>query len=164
MSKPIVINTGAYFEWHVKLVAGVMMVVGFAWITQNLIAGILLIIISVVPFGMNYFLLIDPERRMYQDGVSFFGFRSGASKRYQRVEYLFLKENKVTRRYNSRIQSSAVTDLEFDGYIRFSEREKIHLCSNTDREVVMKELTALSATLKVQIFDYTRDGGIVVHG
>ena len=85
------------------------------------------------------------------------GVRFGKKVKYRDVEYLFVKMNKVSRTFTSRIQSTTISDNEFDGYIRFSEQEKIHLFSNRNRMVVLKKMTPLAQAIGVQIIDYTRE-------
>jgi hypothetical protein len=155
MKKVMSLKTGSYFEWHMKIAGAVFILVGIAWISQNLIGGALLIIAGLSTFLINYHFTIDTKEKVYQDGLTIFGLKLGRKNKYQSVEYLFLKTGKASRTYNSRIQSSIITYLEFNGYIRFSEDKKVHLISAKAKQDAIDKLVPLSNFLNVQIVDYT---------
>jgi hypothetical protein len=157
MKKAFALNTGSYFEWHIKLVGVFFVLAGVAWISQNLIGGIFIIVAGLSTFFTHYHFIIDVEKKVYNDGVTIFGLRLGRTNTYENVEYLFVKPQKVTRTYHSRIQSATIKDIEFNGYVRFSENEKIHLVAAKTKQEVIDKLVPLSNYIKVQIVDYTRE-------
>jgi hypothetical protein len=162
MKKGIVFNTGSYFEWHIKIVGAAFILIGIVWISQNVIGGLLLITAGVTTFATNYHFMIDHQRKIYRDGVTILGVNFGSKIRYQSVEYLFVKAQKISRTYNSRIRSTTVAGTEYNGYIRFTEKEKVNLFSAHHKDDVVKKLTQLSNVLKVQIVDYTGEVSDVI--
>lgn len=58
---------------------------------------------------------------------------------------------------NSMLSTSTIHVAVYDGYLRISENNKIHLLTSRNKEAVMKKLKALSALLQVDILDYTAD-------
>jgi hypothetical protein len=157
MKKIFAINTGPYFEWHIKLVGGFFVLAGVAWISQNLIGGALIIVAGLATFFTHYHFIIDVEKKLYREGLTIFGLRVGGTNKYQNVEYLFVKPQTVSRNYHSRIQSATIKDTEYNGYVRFSQNEKVHLIAAKTKQDVVDKLGPLSNFLKVQIVDYTRE-------
>jgi hypothetical protein len=155
--KSISVNTGEYFPWHVKLVAGFIALAGITQVQSNLILGSVLILGGIIIFTTRYYFQIDMQNKRYRDGVSVMGLKLGDKKSFDAIEYLFIKSNKVSRTYNSRVTTKTIAGIEFDGYIKFSEDEKIHLFRNKERQIVLDKLLHLSRLTETSVMDYTRE-------
>lgn len=99
---------------------------------------------------------VDLNSKTYQEYTWFLGVRFGKVESFHKIEYVFLKENKVSQNMSARLASATVHSEVFDGFIRFSESDKVHVFRGRTKESVMKQLTALSAQLQVDILDYTK--------
>lgn len=101
-------------------------------------------------------LLLDLAEKTYREYLWILGIRLGKAESFSRIEYVFLKENKVSQNMTARLASTTVRSEVFDGFIRFSETDKVHVFRGKTKEAVMKKLTDLSARLNVDILDYTK--------
>jgi len=101
-------------------------------------------------------LLVDINSRTYQEYVSLLGIRFGRKVSFHRIEYLFLKRNNVSQKMSARLASTTVHSEVFDGFIRFSETEKVRVYREKTKDALMKKLLELSARLSVDILDYTK--------
>ena len=70
-------------------------------------------------------------------------------------EALFIKKNKVSETMQLRVASSTVQREVFDGYLKFSELNKIHLLTLSSRDKLVTKLKSLSSQLKTRIIDYS---------
>lgn len=54
-----------------------------------------------------------------------------------------------------RIASSTIQKEVYDGYLKFSEKDKIHLLTKDNKNDLIAKLKVMSAALKVKIVDYS---------
>ena len=54
-----------------------------------------------------------------------------------------------------RVASTTIRKDVYDGYLKFSEQEKIHLITKDSKKDLVKKLREISASLKVKIIDYS---------
>ena len=98
---------------------------------------------------------IDRQNKTCQDYTWLLGIRLGETTTFDRIEYLFLKSNNVRQNMSARVASNTFHFQVFDGFIRFSETEKVHLFRSRDKAAVMKSLTDASQKMNLDILDYT---------
>ena len=98
---------------------------------------------------------IDRQNKTCQEYTWLLGIRLGETTSFDRIEYLFLKSNHVRQNMSSRVASNTFHFQVFDGFIRFSETEKVHLFRSRDKAAVMKSLTDAARKVNVDILDYT---------
>jgi hypothetical protein len=147
-----------YFPWPVRFAGGViLMLLAIArMLPSPLLASVLLILAAVI-LTTHYGVHIDLSKGTYKEYVWLLGWKNGKKISFKAIDYLFVKTNKVTRNYNSRVQRAAITNVEYDGYMRISESEKIHLINADTKQEVVKKLIPLKNYLKTRFIDYTRD-------
>lgn len=156
MKTKLVINTGNYFPWTIKFGGALLLIIGTVAAVQNIILVSLFILSGGILLTTRYQLEIDFTNKRFKDYVFVMGLKFGPRKSFTAIEYLFIKSGNVSRTYNSKIHSTTITDVEYDGYIKFSEKDKIHLCSSKNRKTVINKLRKLSDHLDIRIFDYTK--------
>jgi hypothetical protein len=66
-----------------------------------------------------------------------------------------VKTNREKTVLHSQIQTTTFRNTVFDGYIRFSETEKILLFRSKNKEEVIKKLQPISVQLQLRVVDYT---------
>jgi hypothetical protein len=146
-----------YFEWPLKIVGIALFLFAIATVTVLPIVALIMFITGVVILTSHYGLHINKTTLTYKEYTWFLFWKIGKEVKFDQIEYLYIKANKVSRTYNSRIQSATITDVEYDGYIKFSETEKIHITHARKREQLIAKLSPLKKYLNVKILDYTRE-------
>lgn len=105
----------------------------------------------------HYRLCFDLRQKRYSHYVWILGFRVGDWHHFDHIEYLFIKQNRMRQNLNSMTMSRTIYLNVFDGYLRISETNKIHLITSVTKEPVKKKLLALAQLLQVDVVDYTTD-------
>lgn len=121
----------------------------------HILAKIPFLIVGVALITSHYRLRFDWAKNAYYDYVWVLGLRFGRWEPFDHIEYLFIKKNQMRQNLNSMLSTSTIHVAVYDGYLRISENNKIHLLTSRNKEVVVKKLKALSALLQVDILDYT---------
>ena len=122
----------------------------------NMAVGVITILIGVIIMTTHYRVKIDFENKTYQEYLRILGFKDMETKTsFDHIEYLFIKKNQVSQTLNSQIRSYTITRPAFDGYLKFSEINKVHVGTDTQRNNLIKKLKQLSAQLNVKIIDYS---------
>jgi hypothetical protein len=146
-----------YFPWTFKLGGVVLLLFAIVAIASSPIIAVLMFVVGLIILTTHYGFHIDKVASTYKEYTWFLFLKIGKEVKFDQIEYLYVKPNKVSRTYNSRIQSATITDIEYDGYIKFSEAEKIHVTHAKKREQVIIKLNLLRKYLNVKVLDYTRE-------
>lgn len=152
-SNQIDFHTSPYFPGSLRTL-GVFLLVG-VFIPGHVFLKLTFVFIGTLLITTHYRLRFDLSRKQYFDYVWILGFRSGSWDRFDRVEYLFIKRNRMRQNLNSMMTSRTIHVAVYDGYLRISEKNKIHLLTSRHKDVVVKKLRALASLLRVDILDYT---------
>jgi hypothetical protein len=145
-----------YFPWTIKIAGIILLPTAIAIISTSPIIAVVMLVTGLIIFTTHYGVCVDKVTSTYKEYTWFLFLKLGKEINFDHVEYLYIKPNKVSRTYNSRIQSATVTDIEYDAYIKFSETEKIHVTHSKHREQVIVKLRKLKDYLNVPILDYTK--------
>ncbi len=148
-------KTSNYFSGVVIIVGVIFSVTGISILFANIIIGLVLLFASVIIFTTHYRLSLDFEKKVFHDYLWILGMKSGEKGNFEAVEYLFIKKSKVSQTMSVRVASATVRKEVYDGYLRFSEEEKIHLLTKDSKKGVEKKLRQISSMLKVRIIDYS---------
>lgn len=140
------------------LVGGILLPFGILLAFVQAAIGFTLIVVGLIT-TTHYRLQIDPVRRYYRDYVWFLGLKIGKPVSFQTIEYFFIKTSRESQTMNSgRIATSTITKQVYDGYLRFSEHDKLHVATKDKLETLISKLTPMSRALNVPIMDYTQAG------
>ena len=157
-------KTSSYFSASAVIFGAILLPVSLAALFANLVLGLVIIVISIVLLTTHYRLEIYFQNMTFRDYVSFLGFlKSGEREHFETVGYLFIKTNRVSQTVNSRISSMTVEKMVYDGYLKFSDEQKIHIASRDDKGRLLKKLQPISNQLNIKIIDYTQGEPLVIY-
>jgi hypothetical protein len=148
-------KTSPFFSGRIIFVGILLAVLGLFVAVKSILAGILLFIVSVLIVTTHYRLRIDFAKKVYFDFVWFLGLKNGDQGKFDEIEYLFIKKSRVSQKMNHIVISSTIQNEIYDGYLKFSNGEKIHLLTKESKDVLLKKLKLISHKLNTRIIDYS---------
>lgn len=148
-------KTSGYFSWTIIFLGFVLAFVGFLFIIENPVVGVIQLLISLIIFTTHYRLKIDFDNKVFHDYLWILGLKNGDKVKFETIEYLFIKKSKVSQTMSVRVASTTIRKEVYDGYLKFSEQEKIHLITKDSKKDLVKKLREISTSLKVKIIDYS---------
>ncbi len=149
-------KTSAYFTGPVFFLGIVLLVATPLVMINNLTAGLIIGIIGFIILTTHYRLKIDTDQKVYQDYVWILGLKkTDSTVRFDNIEYFFIKKNKVSQTMNYEVLSSTIKNEVFDGYLKFSDEDKVHIATEGKKENLIKKLKPLSIKLDLKIIDYS---------
>jgi hypothetical protein len=153
--KPIDFKTSFYFPSSINLAGIVFFAAGVPILMVNLIIGIALCIVSVAIFTTHYRLRIDMKNKTYLDYLWIIGFKVGEEAKFDTIQYLFIKKSIVSQTMHARVASSTIRKEVFDGYLKFSDTDKLHIETKESKDALMKKLNVISGLLNTTVIDYS---------
>jgi hypothetical protein len=129
--------------------------IGIVGVITNLLIGLIILTVCVIIFTTHYRLSVDFDNKIFLDYVWILGVKRGELKKFETIEYLFIKTSTVSQTMNARIASTTIRKEVFDGYLKFSEEDKIHLMTMDNKEDLIQKLKPISEKLNSTIIDYT---------
>ena len=124
----------------------------FRYLDEN---KVIFISLGLLMITSHYRLCFDLRQKRYSHYVWVLGLRVGDWYHFDQIEYLFIKQNRMRQNLNSMTRSKTIYLDVYDGYLRISETDKIHLFTSNRKEPVKKRLLALAQLLHVDVVDYT---------
>lgn len=149
------VRTSNYFSGTIMLLGGVLVVAGMLALTINIFAGVIILMSGLIIFTTHYRMEIDDQKKEYYDYLWILGIKNGERGKYEKIEYMFIKKSLVSQTMNMRVASSTIRKAVYDGYLKLSEQNKIHIASNDSREGIMKVLRMISEPLGLEVVDYS---------
>ncbi len=149
------IKTGTLFPWTFQFIAGIVFLIGLSIIVDRPVLSLCLIAASVFVFSGYTGMEIDKEKSNYREYMSFFFIKSGKKIKYNGIDKIFINSTKVKQQMHTAhtSHSSIFTNLEFNGYLKLENGEKIHLLTKRKKEKLVYELNKIALFLDVQIDD-----------
>jgi len=96
--------------------------------------GVPILLLGVVVATTHYRFTVDITKKVYSEYIWFLGLRLGKTRlNYEAIEYVFIKSSKESQTMNSRVVSNTITKVVFDGYLKFSEDNKVHIATRSSR-------------------------------
>lgn len=148
-------KTSNYFPGYVYYSGFVFVALGLTALNINSIVSVILIFAGLIFITTHYRLTVDLNNKAYHDYVWFLGFRSGEKGKFSMIEYLFITKSNVSQTMQLRGAPSTIHKEVYDGFLKFSEHEKLHLVTLDNKESLIKKLKSISAQLKTNIVDYS---------
>jgi hypothetical protein len=148
--------TSMYFPLGFVAGGAVLFAFGLLIVFVQLWVGVILILIGLVTISTHYRLSFDLSNRTYRDYVWFLGVKVGPSTTFRTIEYFFIKTGRESQTMNMRVVSSTMHKDVFDGFLKFSETDKLHVLTRDSQEAVLRKLMPMSQALNVPIMDYTQ--------
>jgi hypothetical protein len=163
--KPFDFKTSNYFT-------GMPYVAGFVFCAVAILLGIagkfvpggILLLAGLCMITSHYRLLIDFSKNTYVEYVSILGMKTSREPgRFNSIEYLFIKKNRVSQTLNSRVQSTTIQKWRYDGFLKFSEHNKVHIISSENKSAVSEKLRSLAKSLNSRVVDYSNETSVDAH-
>lgn len=133
---------------HVLIFVGMVVMVWVQWMT-----GLCALLIGLFLVSLNYGIQIDTEKKQYLDYLFILGYKKGTWRRYKKVEYFYITSGMVTTTMQLRAASSELAHMEYNGYIKFSEEDKVHLVSSKRKRKVIIFVEKMARDLGAKIKD-----------
>lgn len=157
------LKTAAYFS-------GMIMIAGAALILMSVIVffvkmwlALFLFVCGIVIFTTHYRLRIDLDKKVFFDYVWLLGMKNGEHGTFDHIEYIFIKKSNVSQTMNHRAGSNVLRKEVYDGYLKFSDVNKIHLASRDSKKDLVKQLQPLAMQLNVRVIDYSEGQPYEIH-
>lgn len=149
-------KTSDYFPWHIKLIGGGLAIAGLvALLSALFIGGIIVLSISVLVLSTHYRCQVDLDKKEYHDYLWVLGMKNGEKKKFEAIEYLFIKKNNISQTMGLRAATTTIQKSVYDGYLKFSDIDKIHIVTKDSKENLIIKLRPISTNLKVDIVDFS---------
>ena len=154
--KNIDFKTSLYFPWTFIFFGALLSAGGIALVVSGSpVIGVVLILVGLTFLTTHYRFAINFEKKTYHDYVWILGLKNGEEVRFENIEYLFIKKSQVNQTMSMRVASSTIRKEVYDGYLKFSEKDKVHLLTKDNKEDLISKLRVMSSALKVKIIDYS---------
>lgn len=149
------IRIAPYFPIAGRIGGIIFAFAGLAIATVNVFFGVALVIGGVLLVTTHYRIAIDFNSHTYRDYTWILGLKSGEKRRFERIEYIFINKNKVTQTMSARVISTTIERYDYNGYLKFSETNKIHLRSDANKKVLVAHMQLIAAKLKCKFVDHS---------
>jgi len=151
------IKSGPLVPWHFRFVGLLVLVVGIALLLSKLLLAFILIVIGLFFVSAYEGTEIDEAKKVYREYTSFFFLmKTGKTEGYESIERLFITRGKESQQmYTAHTtHSSTFENVVYNGYVKFSNGEKIHLLSEKNKDKLIKKLIPLKEALSIDIVDH----------
>jgi hypothetical protein len=149
-------KTSLYFPLTFIFFGALLGVGGIALVVSGSpVIGVVLLLVGLVLLTTHYRLAINFDKKTYHDYVWILGLKHGEKVKFENIEYLFIKKSRVSQTMSVRVASSTIQKEVYDGYLKFSEKDKIHLLTKDNKNDLIAKLKEISSALKVKIVDYS---------
>ena len=157
MNDKIDVKFGSLFPWPFRLIAAVVLVVGLSLILEKTFLSIGLILIGGFILSGTEGTEINRIEKSYLDYKSYFFMKSGHKKKYSGIEKIFVSTSKMRQEFYTihTNRSSIYETLEFNGFLKFSNGEKVQLLRKRKKSDLIKELKKVATFLNVPVEDNT---------
>ncbi|RDC63775.1 hypothetical protein [Adhaeribacter pallidiroseus] len=147
------ISGSAYFPAIGLLVFGM----GCFANSNSIFLGVAALVGLFLILTTHYGLEVNVGNKTFKQYLWIVGFKQYKSKAYEIIEYAFVQSGKVRQNLESVAGFNSITISVYNGYIKFSEKDKIHIIQAKDKETVIRRLQVLATDLNLEIVDFTDD-------
>ena len=148
-------RTSGYFSGAMIFLGVVLIFAGLLLLAANELVGLILLVLSVPILTTHYRLRIDFDNKSFHDYIWILGIKRGEKGKFETVEYLFIKTSKVSQTMYLESLSTTIRKDVFDGYLKFSADNKIHLMTLDSKDELIRKLRVIAEKLKARIIDYS---------
>jgi hypothetical protein len=157
MSDKIDVKFGSLFPWPFRLIAVIVLLVGLSLILEKTFLSIGLILVAGFILSGSEGTEINRTEKSYLEYKSFFFMKSGSRKNYGDIEKIFVSTSKMRQEFYTvhTNRSSIFETLEFNGFLKFNNGEKVQLLRKRKKSDLIKELKKVATFLNVRVEDNT---------
>jgi hypothetical protein len=148
-------KTAVFFPRRIVFTGVLLVFAVLLSVLKSLVLGLIIFLACVIIYTTHYRLRIDYTKKIFFDYVWILGLKNGDHGKFERIEYLFIKKSRVSQKMNHIVGSATLQKEIYDGYVKFSDQEKIHLMTKASKNVLLEKLRVISDKLKVRIIDYS---------
>lgn len=98
---------------------------------------------------------IDPANHTYREYNAILFLKKGKTKRYDRIEKIYVNSGKVSRRvYTAHTTSSSIFyNMEYNAYMKLTSSEKVFLFSGRNKNQIVRRAQAIADMLNTAFQD-----------
>jgi hypothetical protein len=151
------IKFGNLFPWTFRFLAAIGLVCSIGIFQLTILGSIILFLASftvLVSSEGTEFNLTNGTMREY---TSYLFFKTGSFKLFAQPEKIFITKGKESEQMHTAHTNHSATfeNIVYNGYLKFSTGEKIHLLRKNNKDQLIKKLSPLSDGLKIDIVDHS---------
>ncbi|MEQ8712667.1 MAG: hypothetical protein RIC80_06600 [Cyclobacteriaceae bacterium] len=147
-------KTTRYFPGTFIFLGVLLAIGGLIALTKTIALGLVLLLAAAFLFTTTYGITIDLSQKKYHDYLWMLGFKKGEWRSFENIEYFFIKQRKASQKMNTMYISSIAHNIIYDGYLRFSEDNKVFIATFEDKAKLIAKLKPLADQLGVDVIDY----------
>jgi hypothetical protein len=132
-----------------------LMVGGLYSILEKTFLSIGLLLIGLVLVTTQCRLQINFDEKYYREYVWTLGLKWGEKIKFNQIQYIYLTKTKKHQVYGQTYKNHYVTGTHFNGYIKFSDNEKILVADGSSKNWVLKRLKKINSKLGLEVKDYS---------
>jgi hypothetical protein len=165
MKNVVDFRTANYFTGMPYVLGFILAPIGLILLfSPQMIAGAILLIAGIIILSTHYRIEIDYTKRQYAEYVFLIGVKTGVKRNpFAAIEYVFIKKVRVSQTLNSRVSSTTIQKVQYDGFLKFSEDNKVHLMALENKGTLLKKLRAIASKLNLKILDYSNENPVDVN-
>jgi hypothetical protein len=138
------------------IVLGVgLMVGGLYSILERTLLAIGLFLIGLILTTTQDRLEINFDEKYYREYIWTLGLKWGVKIKFNQIQYFYLTKSKKSQVYGQTYKNHYVTGSHFNGYIKFSDNEKILVADSSSKDWVLKRLKRINSKLGLEVKDYS---------
>ncbi|MCI0751385.1 MAG: hypothetical protein L0Y35_06070 [Flammeovirgaceae bacterium] len=153
--KIIDFKTSLYFSSAFIFLAIGLLPIGLVMFSKSVVVAFIIFLVCAIIFTTHYRFKIDLDSKTFHDYLWIMGLKFGNKGAFENIEYLFIKKSKESQTMNLRIASSTIQKEVYDGYLKLSDTEKIHLFTQGNKDKLIEKLKSIAVQLNVRIMDYS---------
>jgi hypothetical protein len=157
-------KTSNYFSGMPFVLGFVLAPIGLILLfSPKFVVGLILLSTGVAILTTHFRLTIDHGQKKYSEYISLLGLKvSREFHSFDHIQYVFIKKTKVSQTLNSRASSRTIHKEQFDGYLKFSEDDKVHLMTIENKSNLLRRLRPIADALRIKIVDYSSENPIEI--
>jgi hypothetical protein len=157
-------KTSNYFTGMPYVIGFVIIPIGLLLLfSPKIIAALVLFAVGIGILTTHFRLTVNQSTKKYTEYISLFGLKVGKGiSRFEEIQYLYIKRKKVSQTMNSRASSRTIEKEQFDGFLKFSETDKVHLMTTDGKEALVKRLRPIAKLLTIKIVDYSSENAVEI--
>ena len=142
-----------YLGYILAIIGIVLLFTDPGWVGLFLLFAAGLIII--IALSTRYMIEIDTKNKTYRDHLWFMGYKTGKKQSYDNIKHIYMTAGRVTQTLNQRSITQHLEHTEYNGFLRFSDDNKVHLGSLVNENKMRRRLQKLAKSLNVDFDDLT---------
>jgi hypothetical protein len=138
------------------ILLGIGLVIGGLFIIiHEPFPGIGLIVMGVVLSTMQNRLALNLKEKSYREYVWILGIKLGGKIKFEEIQYFYITKSKVSQVYGQTYKNHYVTVTRFNGYLKFSDDEKIAVGNSASKDSLLKKIKKVNEDLGLEIKDFS---------